>query len=275
MRTVLCVALGAVLGVVAAQLTLRVFAAEPAAPKFDEPSFVAFGPRASWVDAGKDPMYADYVNRFDRANYDKKFDSRYTAAHEATHQINAAIRNRVNAFYVGGGRAALVDEPGFELARVRRFVPESLEGFRYQLYLVSQAEGPWNERPLYVFDEWTAYLNECLLALDDARKAEPTTARRTDIFRSALEFAVYGAAVGRAAKKLDPKYWEENKQFRDFLRWQVVRTFEAWHASRRHPGLQFTDDQAYYDTLKRSEDAAPIRNFLAKDLGLDLQSLLK
>ena len=93
-----------------------------------------------------------------------------TYCHELTHQLNAHLRNDagsgMNAFFVGQdlGRYILLPEPSITLADVA----ESVVHFRneaYELYLVQQQQY-WNEQPLNVLDEFSAYVNGSQLALE-------------------------------------------------------------------------------------------------------------
>jgi hypothetical protein len=102
-----------------------------------------------------------YVSR-DKINY----------AHEGTHGVNAEIRNAVgrpnNAAYLLGDRAWVMAEPETTLSVVARRVPASLRGGGYKLYLIKQRRY-WNNQPLYLLDEWSAYRNGTLMG-DEARR---------------------------------------------------------------------------------------------------------
>ncbi|MCA9643861.1 MAG: hypothetical protein KC492_24375, partial [Myxococcales bacterium] len=82
-----------------------------------------------------------------------------STAHELTHSIGFELRlvasradRRATGFYVLGGRAAILREPGFRKAQVAALIPPSLRRYRYDLYLAGQPG--WDDRPLYVWDEW-------------------------------------------------------------------------------------------------------------------------
>src|SRR5207245_4362211 len=68
-----------------------------------------------------------------------------TAGHETSHGIHAHLRNYEapspigwNAFYVLGNKAAFVKEPNMRKSDVAAYIPTSLRGDRYQLYIVGQ-----------------------------------------------------------------------------------------------------------------------------------------
>ncbi len=85
-----------------------------------------------------------------------------TGWHEDTHQINSELRNKYgikyNAMYKGNREAFLLLEPKLTLTDVAINIPTVLQGMSYRLYLEQQARW-WNDRPLYVLDELSAYLS--------------------------------------------------------------------------------------------------------------------
>jgi len=91
-----------------------------------------------------------------------------TDVHECTHGINSRLRQRYgagggsNCFYVGSGRFVMFPEPrpltiGAVASRVK------YRGTTFNTYLV-QSRGDWDREPLYLFDEWVAYVNGTLIA---------------------------------------------------------------------------------------------------------------
>jgi len=167
---------------------------------------------------------------------------RITTVHECTHGINSLLRNRYGrpAFYVLNNRAALLDEPAATLAAVAAQVPPSLQGEVYELYLVEPQDG-WNDRPSYVFDEWTAYTNGA-----DARQ-QLGIQDRQETLRYALEFCVYATCVPRAANSTDP-------QMRGFLRWQIERVTKLGRSD-------------YLDRLRSNADASGLRQYMRDYFG--------
>src|SRR5262249_24343559 len=134
-----------------------------------------------------------------------------------------ALGRRVNAFYLGGDRFVVLDEPGMKKSAVAEFIPQALRGDRFDLYVQNQKE--WDDAPLYLFDEWVAYVNGSQVALEEAAKKPPT--RSNEIF-SCLEFAVYATALGMAVEKHDARYFARNEAFRDFLAWHLERSLATY-----------------------------------------------
>jgi len=86
------------------------------------------------------------------------------------------------------GKALITDEPDFDLRSIAPQIPAQLRGNIYQLYVVNQARS-WNDRPLYLFDEWSAYQNGCLL-----RNSEKLV-DRADSITSMIEMSAYCAYI--------------------------------------------------------------------------------
>ncbi len=80
--------------------------------------------------------------------------------HEQTHQLNSELRNKRpghnNVIYVLGGIAMHIKEPRITLSRVGQLA--QYKGSAYKLY-IAEASQWWNNEPLYLFDEWSAYIN--------------------------------------------------------------------------------------------------------------------
>ncbi len=100
---------------------------------------------------------------------------RITWGHETTHGINSHLRNyfnksgkKANGFYVLNGQGVIVSEPKMSKARVAQHVPSVLRGSRYNLYVAGSSA--WNDRPLYIFDEWVSYNNGAAVGVDMAQK---------------------------------------------------------------------------------------------------------
>ena len=199
-------------------------------------------------------------------------------AHEATHGINSNIRNsknegRWNGFYTLNNRAILIKEPSVTIKQVADIVPEELKGPSYNLYLIQQRRD-WDDCPLYLFDEWTAYTNgsECGIEGD-------LPGWKYSLFQ-AHNFNVYCLCL---AMILDENYNDE--QFKLSLIWNINRTFELYELSKNKKlsnlsgsvtfeGQQvvFTDlsenmIENYLKTIKECEGGAKLRVFMKNYLG--------
>jgi hypothetical protein len=187
-----------------------------------------------------------------------------TWAHEGTHGVNSLIRNsyrgRFNGFYFPFNRALVVEEPPLQLSRVGRYVPGSLRGQNYQQHLY-QSLPDWNDRPLYLFDEWTAYGNSSQSALECV---VPIGAR----IRFTLESAVYCTTLVAVVAGEIPSY--DGRQLYGTLRWSWRRTMSLLRGLRGYAITRDAVTEDYLHRLQTATDAAWMRTFLRDALGAAL-----
>jgi hypothetical protein len=196
-------------------------------------------------------------------------DGRYTDAHETSHMISADVRmdnpGRNNGFYLLGGVAAVVQQPGLTIRDVADYVPPTLRGSRYELYLVQQ-QRHWNDEPLYILEEWHCYTLGAMTAVDDVLNNRPL--QRTDAVSGTLEFRVYGAALAMAIKERCPDYWRNNAQFRRFLCWQIDESENAFGIGRSVPEFRSINQERFLAKYEGSSDGQRVQQFLqeARDI---------
>jgi hypothetical protein len=120
--------------------------------------------------------------------YSKQMIARHTTnAHETAHMIASGLRSPGwNGFYLGSGRGYMLPEPAMRLQDVK--VPLRHRGWRHDTYLVDQRRW-WNDRPLYLVDEWVAYITGGSVALDDHHAGRGT--EKSDCVSGCHEFMVY------------------------------------------------------------------------------------
>jgi hypothetical protein len=99
-----------------------------------------------------------------------------TWGHETTHGIHSHLNityRKTNEYglYVGNNKAIMLIQPNIRISNVAEYVPNSLRKSRYQLYLVNQT-GSWNADPIYLFDEWVAYVNGSEVGVEISQKGE-------------------------------------------------------------------------------------------------------
>lgn len=196
---------------------------------------------------------------------------RSTNAHETGHGIHSYLRNKysselnkkVNGFYCLQGRGSIVEEPKIRKNQVKRFVPASLRGYRYPLYLERQKE--WDDTPLYIYDEWNAYVLGGKCCVDDMQNNK-YTGGNVDGVSGCLEFSIYSTALCMAVKEYDPSYWENNKQFRDFTIWNLRESYKTFMVGRVMDKFKWDKQDAMLKSLLTSSDAEPMRNFLKENL---------
>lgn len=188
------------------------------------------------------------------ANHIYSDSDKITWGHETTHGINSRIRNihgpGVNAFYVLNNKAAIVKEPNTTMREVAKEVPESLRGNTYQLYLIDQANS-WNNTPLYILDEWTAYTN------GSAVRFNLDIITRSETILSMLEFNIYSICVG---------IFTDNTFFKEYLKFGIERAMQLYRYSKIALSKAEEHD-AYLDKMRTSSDAKSFREFTQNYLG--------
>ncbi|MCB9560280.1 MAG: hypothetical protein H6708_07710 [Kofleriaceae bacterium] len=182
-----------------------------------------------------------------------------TAGHETSHGIHAHLRNyeydgagRANAFYVLDDRAAFVREPGIRKADVAAAVPASLRGPRYDLYLAGQVA--WDDTPLYVFDEWNAYVNGAAVAVGLEADGLWTRGWR-DAVMGPLEFTVYAIATVKAVADGDPAYFAADTQLRAFTAWNIRRAMALFEQGRAMADFAWQTQDDYAAALRTGTGA--------------------
>jgi hypothetical protein len=193
-----------------------------------------------------------------------------TDGHEVSHGIHAHLRNnyndtgqQANAFYVGDDRAAIVVEPDIRKSQVAPYIPASLRELRYGTYVTGQTA--WDDTPLYLWDEWNAYVNGAAVGVELFDCGKWTYGWRDQ--SGNIEFVGYALAVGMAVEELDPDYFAGYPQFREFLAWNLARSMDLYRRTRAMPDFQSATDDALHASLTTSADAAALREFAVRTFG--------
>jgi hypothetical protein len=121
-----------------------------------------------------------------------------TNGHECFHGIAARIRNENradNGFYQFNNRAFICPSPRLTLREVAAAVPQSKRGRIFQLYMVQSARD-WNDTPLYVLDECSAYVAGSIVGLELGMKD-----RSLYSFDNACETWHYSRVAARMARQ--------------------------------------------------------------------------
>lgn len=194
------------------------------------------------------------------------------SGHEISHGIHAYLRNNynntggpANGFYVLDDRAVIVAEPDIRKSDAIPFIPSSLRGYRYDLYIAGQVE--WDDTPLYVWDEWNAYLNGTSVAVALAQNGQWNDGQQ-DICAGPMEFVIYSLGIAMATADGDPSYFAGNQQFREFLAWQLDRSLDLFRTCQTFGEFgSWPSVDALYAGLRTGSAGAPMREFLAQTYG--------
>jgi hypothetical protein len=194
-----------------------------------------------------------------------------TYGHETTHGINSHARNnlnrtgrRANGFYCMSDRVAIVIEPNIRKSAVAGFVPNSLRGSRFALYITGSPD--WDDTPLYVFDEWVAYTNGSEVAMSLTREGLWRYGWR-DAVAGSLEFTIYALATAMAVEAGDPAYFRDNAQFRAFVAWNAQRAMDLFRAGATNGNFQWAQQDQLLRSLQTSNDANAMREFARRVFG--------
>lgn len=110
------------------------------------------------------PVVRDVESHMSQSSFNYfKGDTATTTVHECTHGINSDLRNkfypggRHNCFYLLNSQYAHFPEPNWKKREVIPYVPpEYRSGILWDTYV---AKSNWDDQPLYLWDEWVAYVN--------------------------------------------------------------------------------------------------------------------
>lgn len=237
-------------------------------------AWLKFPAQKSLSDGSWGPVLTDIENHLPSSYGTTYRDSdKITHGHETSHGIHAHLRNyfnttgkRANGLYVLEDRGVIIVEPNIRKSQVAPFIPASLRGSRYGTYITGQTE--WDDTPLYVFDEWNAYVNGGAVGTDLVQRGMWKSGWRDGV-AGQLEFAVYAVAVAMAVQKNDPAYLTSNEQFREFLAWNLRRTMEIFRKGQKMKDFAWADQDAYYEKMKTGADAATWRAFFQDFFGKD------
>ncbi len=154
-----------------------------------------------------------------------RYDSSDDLGHETVHGINAAIRGKyggtgnVNGFYLLEGKAVVLKEPNVKMSDVAGYIPSQLKGTSsYNLY-IRDGQQYWQNEPLYIMDELTAYTNGGMVSVETGRR------RSMNI----PDFMTYSIALGRTVEQRDKTYWRSphGEKFRNFLGYSLERSMDV------------------------------------------------
>ena len=141
-----------------------------------------------------------------------------TWAHEMSHGAS----NRLHAssvkhgIYVGNGRGIVLKHPKVTIEQVANAVPKEQRGPIFKLYLVEQRKD-WNKSPIYLADEWTAYVNGAL-----AHKQLGMGSKRKETYDHAREMERYVRQMVKVVESRDPQYADMDS-LKGFVEWQSDR----------------------------------------------------
>ncbi len=213
--------------------------------------------------SNENSIYADILN-----HCSNPFAHKYLSimAHENIHDINNDIRNahsdygrnKVNGFYVLNGKGYLLKEPNIRKNIVASYIPQELREYRFKTYVTGMTE--WDNRPLYLVDEYIAYISESLVLTEEVENNRYNEGW-TDGVLGSLEFSIYCVALSMAVKEHDPEYWQNNP-LREFILYNLKRAYAVYKKGSIMPQFKYDKQDKLLLALRTSPDAEPMRKFL-------------
>lgn len=212
-------------------------------------------------------VYDDVMSRQSRPFGDRA--GRSTNVHETVHGIHSDLRNqyqkntkkKCNVFYCLKGRAVLVENPNITISTIKKYIPASLQSYRYKLYFTEQLRD-WDDVPTYVMDEWVAYISGGECAVEDHRSG--LNKEDSDAVSGCLDFSIYTVAFAMAVKTEDPEYWHSHPEFMEFIKFNMERAERAFVEGRGT--FKSSKQEALLESLLNNDDAEEIRNFFKEEL---------
>ena len=216
------------------------------------------------------PVLKDIVNH-EAPGDSNPYEDLITLGHETSHGIHAFIRNtrnntgrKANGFYLLNGKAVLVPEPRMRKSDVAPYIPASLRTSRYELYIAGQTA--WDDRPLYIADEWNAYINGSAAGVDLAERGLWRAGWRDGV-TGTLEFSAYAVALAMAAERLDPQLFSVEEQMREFIAYNLKRAMKLFFAGRKFRDFASADQDRFYLNFRDGSETAEMRAFLNRVYG--------
>lgn len=197
--------------------------------------------------------------------------SRATNVHETAHGIHSYLRNkytnelgkRMNGFYCLKGRGVIIEEPRMRKSQINKFIPANLRSYRYSTYFVGQRE--WDDTPLYVYDEFVAYILGGMCAVEDAQQGRYPR-HMVDEVSGCIDFSIYAIALCMAVKEHDPEYWENKPQLRNFTIWMLKQAEKTYLTGSKMRQFQSDGQEKLFKEFRISESAEPMRKFVQENL---------
>lgn len=181
-----------------------------------------------------------------------------TWGHEATHGINANIRNSqaepwlVNGFYCLKNSAVVLFEPKTTITKVAPRIPQILRGPSYDLYLKKQTKY-WNDRPLYIVDEWVAYTNGVEVGLEMESQGWDYE------LLQAHNFSVYAIHLAMEIQVNCPDY--DDASFSGFVKWNIERVMSLTEQARNKQGSGLKKTDEYLAKIRTGPESEQFRQF--------------
>lgn len=179
-----------------------------------------------------------------------------STVHECTHGINSALRvqaskkEKCNGFYLLDDNYVIIREPNLNLLKILEKVPRCL---RFNLYqsMCDNSRKYWQDRPLYLYDEFIAHTTGMLYRKQKEIKI------RTECPKYSLEMGIYCLFL--------------LQEMRDSPDYDKLKDLTIWNFNRIIGAYQ--DEQGFKEqlgVLLNHKDCSEIREFMVNELEIFL-----
>ena len=169
------------------------------------------------------PILRDLFSRVDKPDYWRLKDKSDLVSwvHELNHgaSFQSCIPESKHGVYVLGGRAVILTNPEVTMSQVASRVPVRDRGVNFQHYLVTQ-QRDWNTQPLYLLDEWTAYIHGAIAARQLGHKTDTN-----GTVAIAIEMERYCRVMITVVGDQDADY-QQTEELKKFILWNSGRLSE-------------------------------------------------
>jgi hypothetical protein len=233
-------------------------------------------------------LYADILAH---GQPERKYKSKMTTAHEATHDAKEELTYLVQqlaredgksdfelyeGFYLFADKFAVLKEPGLFKSDTHSYLPAKFQTETAHWYLKRGDIGPPAKiyipeigrhitqfNSLFTFDEWVAAINEVYTGVDLMDKGLWDGGQET--LDTLTEFTMHALAYGTYVRQAKAKYWREHPEFREFLAYNLVRAKGIY--DKVQGGDKVQGDDKYMRYFKSGLGRDDFWDFLAKDGG--------
>jgi hypothetical protein len=214
-----------------------------------------------------DTIYGDVLSHSEKTPFGNAH-GRATNVHETAHGISSELTNKyyknysskIEGLYYGNGKGIILESPQLKINEVSAYIPEKFRSYRFQLYFIDQLKY-WNDYPLYILDEWTAYIWGARCAVEDYKTKNIDT--KADSVSGSLEFSLYTMGLCLAIKAKDNDYWKNNIQFKLVVKEHLQRAETVFFEGRDI--FKSNKQETLLNELKNSDDSEPIKQLLKSE----------
>lgn len=163
---------------------------------------------------------------------------------------------KVNCLYFLDSKVFVLPEPGIRKSEVGGLIPRELRSYRYSTYVAGQTA--WDDMPLYLWDEWIAYVNGAKCAADLLARGLYDEGQR-DILMGVLEFVVYGTGVMMRSLEKDPSVHDQLLPYFSAILSDSIMLFH-----KQCQNFLWSSQEGYFEAIASGAAGKPLRDYYKK-----------